>query len=92
MTVREQPLRDRLRNGALPRSGQPVQPVDGGLVEVPCPEFDTIQNGSPCSFEAAFALAMSKLGPVCIAEMIEDGLFGCQEFTSDICRSEWRTF
>ena len=71
MTACEQPLRNGLRDGALPRSGQPIQPVDGGLAKVPCPEFDGVQNGSACSLETAFAFTMSILGPVCAAETIE---------------------
>ena len=88
MTVRKQPLRDRLRNGALPRSGQPVQPVDAGLAGVPCPEFDSIQDDFACSFETTFTLAVSKLGPVRTAEIIESELFGCQNFMSDTRRPE----
>ena len=74
--VRKQPLRDRLRDGALPRSGQPIQPIDGGLAGVPCPEFDPVQNDSTCSFETTFSLAVSKLGPLCAAEIIEGGRLG----------------
>ena len=72
MTDREQPLGDRLRDGALPSSSKPIQPVDGGPVEVSCPEFDTIQDGSACSLETTLALAMSKLGAICTVEIIED--------------------
>ena len=86
MTVCEQPFRDSLRDGALPRSGQPVQPVDGGLVEVPRPEFDPIQNGSARSFEATFALAVTMLGPIRVAKTIEGRLFSYQRFASEIRR------
>ena len=41
----KQPLCDCLRDRALPCSGKPVQPVDGGSVKILCPEFDTVQNG-----------------------------------------------
>ena len=34
MVICEQPLCDRLRDGALPCPGQSVEPVDGGPVEV----------------------------------------------------------
>ena len=35
--VRECPVRDRLGNGGLSRSCEPVQPVDGGSATVACP-------------------------------------------------------
>ena len=92
MTVRKQPLRDRLRDGALPRSSEPIQPVDGAPIEVSCPKFDPIQNGSACPFETTFALAMSILGPTCTAEVIEDRLFGYKSFISDTCRPKRRMF
>ena len=45
-SVRENPLRNRLGDGGLPCSRQPVQPVDGRLVEVPRPALDPVQNGT----------------------------------------------
>ena len=48
-SVCECPLGDRLRDGALPRSGESVQPVDGWLLEVPCPVPNLVQNGSTSS-------------------------------------------
>ena len=92
LSICEYPLRDRLRNGALPRPGQPVQPVDAGLTRVLCPEFNSVQDGSARSFEATIALAMSKLGSLCTAEITKDSSFGCQSFMSDTRRPEWRTF
>ena len=92
MTVREQPLRDSLRNGALPRPGKPIQPVDGGPVKVSRPEFNTIQNGSACPFQTTFALAMSILGPASTSEIIEDRQFGYKSFISDTCLSKRRIF
>ena len=72
LTIRKQSLRDRLRDGALPRSGQPIQPVDRGPVEVVCPKFNTIQNGFACASETPFAPAVSVLGPMCATEIIEE--------------------
>ena len=83
MAVCEQPFGDRFRDGALPRSGEPVQPVDGGSVKVPCPMFDTAKNGLTGSFETAFALAVSVPSPTRTAEVIEDRLFGYKRIMSD---------
>ena len=41
-SVSERPFGDCLRDGGLSRSGQPVQPVDGGFVGVLCPEFNPV--------------------------------------------------
>ena len=90
VTVCEQSLRDRLRDGALPRSGQPIQPIDGALVEVPCPEFDGIQDSSTCPLEATFAFAVSKLGPLCTTEAIQDSRNGCQVSSQNSNRLEQR--
>ena len=92
LIVRKQPLRDRFRNGALPRSGQPVQPVDAGLAGFPRPQFDSVQNDPACSFEATFALPMSKLGSLRTAEIVEDRLFDYQSFMLDTRRPERRMF
>jgi len=92
LTVCKQPPCDRPRYGALPRSGLPVQPVDGWLAKVPCPEFDIVQNGSACSSETTVVLAMLIPGPSCAGETIEDRLFGYRSFTSDACHPERRTF
>ena len=45
-SVRENPLRGGLGDRGLPCPRQPVQPVDGGLVEVPRPAFNPVQNGT----------------------------------------------
>ena len=42
LIVCEQPLCDRLRDRALSCPGQPVEPVDGGLAEVPRPVLDLV--------------------------------------------------
>jgi hypothetical protein len=42
LSFRECPLRGCLRDGALPRSGQPVQPVDRAAAIKIYPEFDIV--------------------------------------------------
>ena len=86
----KQSLCDCLRDGALPRSGEPIQPVDGGSAEVLCPEFDTVQNGPACPLETSFTSTVSILGPTCATEIIEDQFFGCQSFMSDTHHPESR--
>ena len=88
LAICEQSLRDSPRDGALPGSRQPIQPVDGELARVSCPEFDTVQNGSAGSLETTFLLAVSKLGPTCTAEIVEGRFFSYQNFVSDPCRPE----
>ena len=77
LTVREHPLRDGLRDRTLPRPRQPIQPVDGRLVEISCPEFDLVQDSSTGSLQTTFAVAMPIFGPLCTAEIIKDSRFGC---------------
>ena len=70
MSIREHPLRDRLRDGALPRSGQPIQPVDGGLVEITYPELNRVDNGSTRPLETTFTAPVSILGRMCAADVV----------------------
>ena len=77
-SVREHPLCDRLGDGCLSRSGEPVQPVDRRFVEVAGPKFNLVQDGASCSLETTAAIAMPILSPLCTAEPIEDSLFSCQ--------------
>ena len=77
----EHPIGDRLCDGGLPRPGQPVQPVDRRLVEIPCPEFDLVQDGSSGSLQTTCTVVaiMQMFGPVCTGETAEDALLGpCQ--------------
>ena len=79
-SIRSRPLRDRLCNGALPRPGEPVQPIDGGFVEVTGPKLDLVQNCCTCSAETTIPIAMSILGLFCAPYIIEDCSFvwgGC---------------
>ena len=76
LSTRERPLRNCLCDGCLPRSGQPIQPVDGRFVEVPSPVFNGIQNSPARPLEAPVAVTMSILGPLCTAEVVEDSRLG----------------
>ena len=78
--VYERPLGGRLCDGSLPRPGEPIQPVDGGLVKVVDPEFDRVQNCGTRSFEATVALSVSVLGFFCISNVVENIRFGCGSF------------
>ena len=92
LAVRKQPLRRGPRDRGLARSGKPIQPVDRELVRGPCPESYGIQDGSARALETTFAVAVSILGAICNAEVIEGRLFDYQSFTSDTRRLEQRTF
>ena len=69
-------------DSGLTRPGQPVQPVDRGLVEVPGPEFDLVQNSSACPLEAPVPITMPKFGPLGATEIVEDSRFGYRGFKS----------
>ena len=77
LTVCEHPFCDRLGDGALPGPGQPVQPIDGRLVEIPCPDFDLVQDSSTGSLQTTFAVTMAILCGLSTSEIIEDGGFSC---------------
>ena len=72
------------RLGALPRSGQPIQPVDGGLVEVLCPVSNPVQKGSAGSLEAAFTTTVAMFGRLRATEIVEYGRFSCRMFVSGV--------
>ena len=76
-SVGKHPLRDRLLDGALPRSSQPIQPVDGGTISVTRPKFDFVQNSAAGSFETTSSVTMSILGLSSVVEIVEDGCIGC---------------
>ena len=75
LTIRVHPLRDGLRDRALPRPSQPVQPEDGGLVEISRPEFDPVQDSSAGSLQTTFAIAMPPVSLQYTAETIEGDRF-----------------
>ena len=77
VSICEHPLCDRLGDGALPGPGQSVQPVDGRLVEIPCPDFDLIQDSSAGSLQTAFAVAVAIFCGLSTSEIIEDGGLSC---------------
>jgi len=82
LSVWENPLRDRLRDGGLPRPCQPVQPINWGLVKVPCPEFDLVQNDSAVSLEATPAVAMPTPSTPRTGDTVEDSRFSYRGFAS----------
>ena len=82
VSIRERPLRNRLRNSGLPRSGQPAQPVDRGLAEVPRPEIDLVQNSPASPLQTTSTIVMPKVGTFCMAKTLEDCCFVCRMFMS----------
>jgi hypothetical protein len=74
----EQPLRDRLSNGALSRSSESIQPVNRSFVKVACPEFDLVQDGTAGPLETTVAVAMAVLGLSSAAKIVEGTRFGCR--------------
>ena len=60
--IRKQPLRNCLSDSALPRSSEPIQPVDRGPENVVCPEFDLVENGYAGPLKTTVAVAMPILG------------------------------
>ena len=78
----ENPLRNCLRDGGFPRPGQPVQPVYGGFIEVPCPEFNLVQDDPAGSLEAAPTVAMSIFSIPCTPDTVEDSRFSYRGFMS----------
>ena len=74
--VCERPLCNRLCDGGLPRPGEPVQPVDRGLVEVAGPQFDFFQNCCTRSPETTPVAAVI-LGQFRRRDTFEDFSIGC---------------
>ena len=83
MTIREHPLCDCLSDRALPRSGQPVQPVDRRPAEIFRPQLDLIQDGSPGPLQATFTITVLIFGCLRTAEIIEGGRLSCSGFVSE---------
>ena len=65
MSICEHLPHDLLCDGGLPRLGWPRQPVDRGLVENPCPEFDLAQGGSMNSLQIIVAVPVAIQPPPC---------------------------
>ena len=62
-TVGEHALGDCLSDRRLPCSGEPVEPEDGGLIEVFGPQLDLIQDRLARAPEATSAISMLISGP-----------------------------
>ena len=56
--ISEDTLSDGLGDGRLPRPGEPIEPEDGGLVEVFSPRLDLGQDSLARAPEAASAISM----------------------------------
>jgi hypothetical protein len=76
-SIRERPLRDRLRDCALPCSCQPIQPINRRLGGVPCPQLDIVQNGFTSSLQTTFAIAVLIFCPLCSTKTFEGVRFAC---------------
>ena len=57
-TISEDTLGGGLSNRRFPRPGEPVQPEDGGLVEIFSPRVDLAQNNLARAPEAASAISI----------------------------------
>ena len=76
LSVCEHSLHNRLRDRALACPGQPVQPVDRRPVEVPCPEFDLVQDGSTGPLQTTITVTVPEFCCLCTAKIVEDCCFG----------------
>ena len=92
LPIREHPFCNRLCDGGLPRPGQPVQPVNGRLVEAPGPVFNPVQNGPARPLETAVTVTVPILGPLCAAKIVEDSGLSCQKFMSGTYHRELTSF
>jgi len=88
LSVYEYPLRDGLGDGALPCSGQTIQPVDGRLVEVPRPELDLVQNGSASSLQTTPTASVTVLGILGTPEIVENSCFSYRSVRPSSLRTE----
>ena len=77
-SICKHPLRDRLSDGALPRACESIQPVYRGPVGVACPEFHLVQDSPAGPLETMITIAMSVLGLLSTAEIVDDSRFGCR--------------
>jgi len=91
-SVCEHPLCDGLSDGALPRSSQSIQPIDGGPLEVLRPVSNLIQNSSAGSLEATFTATMAILGCLCATEIVEDSCISYWRFASGVFCQRRRMF
>ena len=70
-TVSEDTLGDGLSDRRLPCPGEPVQPEDGGLVEVLSPRLDLAQDSLARTPEAASAISMLISSPTSTAAAVQ---------------------
>ena len=88
LSICEHPLRNRLRDRALACPGQPVQPVDRRLVEVPCPEFNLVQDGDAGSLQTSSPATVPILCCPRTAEIVEDSYLSCRNLMSGAYRKK----
>ena len=74
----ENPLCDRLCDGALACPSKPVQPIDRGFVGVTGPEFDLVKDGCARTPKTTISIAMLISGLLRAPYIIEDSGFGCK--------------
>ena len=86
LSICERPLRNRLRDRALACPGQPVQPVDRRPVDIPCPEFDLVQDGNAGSFQTSSPATVPILCCPCTAKIVEDSYLSCRNLMSGAYR------
>ena len=67
----KEPLANRLGDRRLAGPGEPVQPEDGRLVEVLGPRLDLVQDGLPCTPEAALAISVLISGSRSTAAVVQ---------------------
>ena len=70
-TIGEDVLSDGLSDGRLPCPGEAVQPEDGGLPEVFGPRLNLVQDGLPCTPEAASTISMLISSPTSTAATVQ---------------------
>ena len=70
-TIGEDMFSDGLSDRRLPRSGEPVQPEDGGLVEVLSPRLYLAQDSLARAPEAASAISMLISSPTSTAAAVQ---------------------
>ena len=72
-TISEDTLGGGLSNRRFPRPGEPVQPEDGGLVEVLSPRLYLAQDSLARAPEATSAISMLISSPTSTAATVQHG-------------------
>ena len=86
LPICERSLRDRLRDRALACPGQPVQPVNRRPVEIPCPEFDLVQDDCAGSLQTPSSATVPIFCCPRTAEIVEDSYLSCRNLMSGAYR------